>query len=375
MIEVPAIRTMHGHLRLPAFLPDATRGSVRCVDVDDLAGAGIEALMANSFHLASRPGVRRIQKMGGLHRFMGWNGPIVTDSGGFQVLSLIRSNPAAGEIRANEVIFRDTNSSAKVTLTPERSIRAQLQLGSDVVIALDDCTGIDTSAEEQARSVERTVRWFRRSHEEFERQRQQRSSHDGWPLLVGVAQGGTDPALRESCVRSLLELGADAIGFGGWPIDAEGRLLTEMFGLVMSLVPPSMPVFALGVGKPEHLVALARLNRRYIFDCSLPTRDARRYRLYALDPHWEEKILSPEARFYRYVYLLDPPHANSMESIDPTCDCACCQHYGRAFLHHLAKVKDSLAERLATIHNLRFYTRLIEYLSPVTSLALHDISR
>ena len=360
---------MHGTLRLPAFLPDATRGSVRCVDVGDLAGAGIQALMVNSFHLASRPGVRRIQRLGRLHRFMGWQGPIVTDSGGFQVLSLIRNNPAAGEIRPNEVIFRDPNTAEKIILTPERSVRAQLQLGSDVVIALDDCTGLQASPEEERRSVERTVRWFGRSHDEFERQRRQRGAGADWPLLVGVAQGGTDPTLRESCVRDLLALGADAIGFGGWPIDEEGRLLTEMFSLVTRLVPPSMPIFALGIGKPEHLAALARLGRRFIFDCSLPTRDARRYRLYALDPDWEVKIESPAARFCRYVYLLDPPHADSAEPVDLTCDCACCQHYSRAFLHNLVKVKDSLAERLATIHNLRFYTRLIAHLTSVAEAA------
>lgn len=374
MIDVSAIRTLHGTLRLPAFLPDATRGSVRCVDAGDLAAAGIQAVMANSFHLAGHPGVRRIQRLGGLHRFMGWDGPIVTDSGGFQVLSLIRNNPAAGEIRANEVIFRDQNTGTKVTLTPERSIRAQLQLGSDIMIALDDCTGIETSAEEQKRSVERTVRWFQRSRAELERQRRQRTSRDHWPLLAGVAQGGTDPALRESCIRSLLDLGADAIGFGGWPIDAEGKLLTDMFALLMSLVPPSMPIFALGVGKPEHLAALAQLGRRFVFDCSLPTRDARRFRLYALEPHWEETILTSEMRFYRYVYLLDSQHAGSMEPIDCRCDCVCCQHYGRAFLHHLAKVKDTLAERLATIHNLRFYTRLIEHLASLTAPALHDVA-
>ncbi|MGI8551999.1 MAG: tRNA-guanine transglycosylase, partial [Dehalococcoidia bacterium] len=169
-------------------------------------------------------------------------------------------------------------------------------------------------------------------------------------------------ALRRQCVQALLALGAGAIGFGGWPIDAHGDLLAEMFERVTALVPPTMPIFALGVGKPEHLLTLSQHSRRYVFDCSLPTRDARRHRLYAFVKGWQERLREPGARLYEYVYLLAEEHRRTKDPIDPSCDCLCCRNYSRAFLQQLDRVKDSLGERLQTIHNLRFYTRLIEAL-------------
>jgi queuine tRNA-ribosyltransferase len=362
VMELTLLPTRRGSLALPAFLPDATRGFVRCVDSADLRAAGVNGLMVSSFHVGAHPGSRSIQRLGGLHRFAGWDGPIVTDSGGFQVLSLIRNNPGAGEIRPNDVVFRDPGSGEKRRLTPESVIRTQLQLGSDVVIALDDCTGVDASDTEQRLSVQRTIRWFRRSREEFERQRQGRRDEVGWPLLVGVAQGGSDPSLRRECAEALLDEGADGIGFGGWPVDASGRLQEEMFLLLNQLVPASLPIFALGVGKPEHLVRLTKHSRRFIFDCTLPTRDARHQRLYVFNATWAAESLPAGDDFYRYVYILDSEYARDERPVEPGCDCACCRQYERAFIHHLFKTKDALGERLATIHNLRFFSRLIERL-------------
>jgi queuine tRNA-ribosyltransferase len=279
VVDPWSLETPRGPIRTPAFLPDATRGTVRAVDADDLRSVGVAALMTSAFHLSRRPGTRRVQHLGGIHRFNGWDGPIVTDSGGFQVYSLIRQSPGNGAIRENGVIFRDRDTGKREWFTPERSIRAQLQLGSDVLIALDDCTGHTETRADLEASVARTIKWFRQARLELDRQVEQRRLTGPLPPLVGVVQGGSDKELRTACAEALVDLGADAFGFGGWPIDAEGRLQFDQFETIDATLPPMAPLFALGVGKPEHLVRVASLGRPVIFDCSLPTRDARKHRL------------------------------------------------------------------------------------------------
>ena len=360
----PLLETAHGALPLPAFLPDATRAGVRCVEAEGVAQAGVRALMVNAYHVQTRPGVRVVQRLGGLHRFMGWDGPIATDSGGFQVLSLVRSDAKRGVVRPKGVLLRDPETGKRTWLTPENTVRSQLDLGTDVVIALDDCTSPEMPVEEQRLSVERTERWFRAARSTFEQAVDVRVALDKRPLLVGVVQGGRDLELRRRCAESILETGADAVGFGGWPVDAEGKLLVEAFDVLLELVPRAVPIFALGVGKPEHLVALCARRPGFVFDCTLPTRDARSHRLYAFEPGWPAAALPCDDSFYGHVYILDDKHARAEEPVEAGCDCACCTRYGRAYLHHMFKVKDPQAERLASIHNLRFYTRLVERLAP-----------
>ena len=360
---VDGIQTAHGELPTPAFLPDATRGAVRATDAESVRAVGVRALMVNAFHVMIRPGADRVRRLGGLHRFMGWEGPVVTDSGGFQAMSLIRENPSAGSVRSDGLTYRVPGSERKLRLTPEKCIRVQLQLGSDVLIALDDCTRPEDSPELQRGSVERTVRWGQRCREEFERQCEQRRLGGRAPLLVGVVQGGGDEALRTECAQALMELGFDGFGFGGWPVDADGKLAIEIFALLARLLPPDAPRFALGIGKPEHVVAVAELGGRNVFDCTIPTRDARHHRLYTFerDPRKERPTADPG--FYRCLYILDERFASENEPLEPDCDCPCCRRYSRAYLHHLFKIKDAQAERLATLHNLRFYTRLMEALT------------
>jgi queuine tRNA-ribosyltransferase len=352
--------TPHGPIETPAFLPDATRGTVRAVDAEDLRRVGVGALMTSAFHLMRRPGTRRVKRLGGLHGFSGWDGPVVTDSGGFQIFSLIRQDPRQGTIRPQGAIFRDPRTGKRETLTPERSIRAQLDLDADVLVALDDCTGLDEGPADLEASVERTIRWFAEAKRELESQLAQRRRRPGpRPPLVGVVQGGHDETLRRRCAQALAELGADAYGFGGWPIDAEGRLRRDEFEVVHDALPEGATLFALGVGKPEHLVSVASLDRPLVFDCSLPTRDARHHRLYVREPGVP---LDDERPFYRMLYVLDPEHADDARPISEVCDAPCCARYSLAYVHHLFKVKDTLGERLATLHNLRFYTQLVEEL-------------
>jgi queuine tRNA-ribosyltransferase len=354
-----SIETPRGPIRMPTFLPDATRGTVRAVDADDLRRVGVSALMTSAFHLSRRPGTRRVQRLGGIHRFNGWDGPIVSDSGGFQVFSLIRQSPDNGAIRENGVIFRDRDSGKREWFTPERSIRAQLQLGSDVLIALDDCTGLTETKADLEASVQRTIKWFRQARAELERQVEQRRLEEPIPPLVGVVQGGRDEELRRTCAEALVELGADAFGFGGWPVDEDGRLQFDQFVTLDAALPAGAPLFALGVGKPEHLVRVASLGRPVVFDCSLPTRDARRHRLYVRLPGREPDA---EGSFYTTLYILDAKHAGDQRPLSEACDAPCCMRYSRAYLHHLFKVGDSLGDRLATLHNLRLYTQLVEEL-------------
>jgi len=356
--------TGHGRLRLPAFLPDATRAGVRAVDARDLRLIDVAGVVVNSFHLLRTPGARLIKEAGGVHRFMDWDRPVVSDSGGFQVYSLIRQNPAAGVIRPNEVIFREPSTGERVTLTPEKVIQVQFQLGSDVMMCLDDCTGVDAPLAEREQSVARTVRWARRCKAEFDKLAGSRSGsrrETQRPLLFAVVQGGGSTELRRRCAEELATIGFDGFGYGGWPIDAEGNLLADVLGFVADSLPPAVPLHALGVGRPDHVVRAAALGYT-IFDCSLPTRDARHHRLYAFLPGMDRGPFRPGEPFYETVYLLDQRHANDFGPVDPTCDAPCCTRYSRAYLRHLFKVEDVTAERLATIHNLRFYVRLLDAL-------------
>jgi queuine tRNA-ribosyltransferase len=344
-------------------MPDATRGAVRATDLDGVRAVGVRALMVNAFHLAIRPGADRVRRLGGLHRFMGWDGPLVSDSGGFQALSLIRSDPRAGSLRPDGIVYRLPDSERKIRLTPEKCIQAQFQLGSDVMIALDDCTDPKDAYDEQRQSVDRTVLWTRRCAEEFQRQLEQRRLDGPRPLLIGVVQGGSSEALRTECAQALLELGLDGYGFGGWPIGEDGALEIDVFKLLDRLLPRDVPRFALGVGKPEHVAAVSALGGRDVFDCTLPTRDARHHRLYVFTGSPDAARGATRADFYRHLYILDREHAQDAEPLEADCDCPCCSRYSRAYLHHLFKVKDAQAERLATLHNLRFYTRLLEALA------------
>jgi len=355
------LATRRGSLAVPTFLPDATRAGVRGLTSEDLERVGVEGVMVNAFHLLRRPGARAVQAGGGIHRFMGWDGPVLSDSGGFQVWSLIRQDPARGVIRDHEVIFREPTTGQKWILTPERVMQMQFQLGSDVVVCLDDCTDADAPHEEQARSVQRTVAWARRSREEFDRQVGGLREGQAPPKIFAVVQGGGIEALRHECAGELARIGFDGYGFGGWPFAKDGLLLTDALGWVVDALPPSATKHALGIGRPDHLVSAFALGYS-LFDCALPTRDARHGRLYAFRPGYPERVPRPDAAFFRAIHILDARYRIDHAPIEAGCDCPACLRYSRAYLHHLFKVGDTSAERLATLHNLRFYVRLIERL-------------
>ncbi len=245
----------HGDLRLPNFLPDATLGVVRNVDSSDLEQCGIEALVMNTFHLMQRPGSSTINALGGLHKMCGWQHPITTDSGGFQAYSLIRQNAKYGYMNDKGITFQPENSDRKFHLTPEKSIQLQVSYGADIVVCLDDCTHVDDPFETQQESVQRTIAWAKRCKEEFLRlMKQKRLAAEQQPLLFGVIQGGGFLELRKQCADALREIGFDGYGFGGWPLDNKGNLLTEIVQYTRELV-REWPMHALGVGHPANVVA------------------------------------------------------------------------------------------------------------------------
>lgn len=357
MSDSTKLHLPHGELLLPAFLPDATRGVVRSVDSADLEGCGIQAVVMNTYHLMQRPGSSTIQALGGLHAMTGWRRPIVTDSGGFQVYSLIRQNPRYGRLTSKGAIFRPDGSFRKFTLTPEKSIQLQLGYGADVLICLDDCTHVDDLLETQRGSIERTIDWARRSKSEFETLITQKGiSGEDRPLLFAVIQGGGSRELRRRCAEELLEIGFDGYGYGGWPLDSAGNLLTDIIAYTRELVPPEYLLHALGIGNPANVVESVRLGYG-LFDSAAPTREARHGRLYA--------FTSPaglKGQWFSYIYIADNRHIKSGAPLSPFCDCLCCTTYPLGYLRHLFKINDSLFLRLATIHNLRFMAQLMERL-------------
>ena len=353
------LATLHGELALPAFLPDATRGVVRTVDAADVAACGIAALMVNVIHLASHPGISVVSKVGGIHRFMGWNRPIASDSGGFQVFSLVTGSRKLGSISKDGFIYRLDKSQDKKILTPEKCIRKQLELGADILFSLDHCTHPDADAQTQRESVEHTVDWARRCRIEFDRRLEDKPGDRQRPLLFAIVQGGADAALRRECADRLIEIGFDGYGYGGWPIDDDGKLV-DMVAHAASLLPPDLPKHALGIGKPGNLVRAYDLGYD-LFDCVMPTRDARHKRLFVFEPGWERAQLDTDD-FYRCLYIQDATYVRDAGPLDAACDCPCCRNFPRAYLHHLFQIDEPLALRLATLHNLRFYARLIERL-------------
>ena len=357
----PQLTTPSGTVPLPAFFPDATYGAVRATGFEDCEGAGLMGCVMNTYHLYNRPGARLVKTLGGLHAFTGWRGVILTDSGGFQLYSLIHENAEYGEIRDNEIIFRPDKSRDKMTFTPEKCIQAQFQYGSDIMMCLDVCTAPDDPDEAQRRSVELTVKWAARCRSEYDKL--VKNIKGPRPLLFGIVQGGADRALRLECGERLKAIGFDGFGFGGWPLDPDGQLREDILQDAADAMDPEKPRYAMGIGRPEEIVKCVAMGYT-LFDCVIPTREARHQRLYRFREGMDTPagVRTPDGKFYSFVYILDDAHVRDPGPVDPSCDCVLCRRYSRAYLHHLFKIGDGQAMRLATAHNLRFYGRLMELL-------------
>lgn len=346
----------HGTLKLPAFFPDATHGVVRTLDFDDVEATGTPGVVMNTFHLLTRPGLGVVRQAGGLHNFVGWDRPILTDSGGFQAYSMISQNPKYGQLRPGGILFRP-DGGGRIEFTPERCIQMQMSCRADILMALDACTHPDAPQSEQERAVELTVKWAKGCRAAFDRLMKERREQREAPLLFAIIQGGADRSLRRQCADALKAIGFDGYGYGGWPLDGERRIMMDMLTYTAQLMPDATPKYAMGLGKPEEIVALHRAGYD-LFDCVIPSREARHGRLYA----FTGEPLGADGRFYRHVYILDEEYTTDGRPVEEGCDCHTCRRYSRAYVRHLLKAGDSAGLRLCSIHNLRFFARLMEKL-------------
>lgn len=341
MIDLEDLKTKY------LFMPDATRGAVRYLTTKQLKETGTEAIVTNTLHLLIHPGPDTIQKLGSIKEMMGWNGLVFTDSGGFQVFSLIHSKKWKGSIDDNGAKFKSPREGNIYELTPESSIDIQMKIGSDVLVALDDCRKSDLTRGEAEESVARTVRWARRCKDHFE------SAYGGiretGKLLTCVVQGAKFPDLRAKCAKELVSIGFDGYNFGGFVVDEDSNLVLDEMNAVIENVPVESIRYAMGVGKPEDIVVAAKIGYN-LFDTVLVTRNARHGTLYT-----SEGVLK----------IANGEMALDKRPVDPNCNCECCANYSRAYLHHMMKNKEAIAYTLATIHNLTHYQNLIKGLAQV----------
>ncbi len=345
-------------IALPIFCPDATRGVLRSVDSQDIGNAGIEGLIVNTYHLLNTPGIDALQNAKGAAKFMNWPGLTISDSGGFQVFSLLHRKSGLGKITDDGVTFNLDGT--KHNLTPESCMQIQFEIGADIMVCLDDCPPQDLNEADMIRSVDRTLAWAQRCKAEYEKQVKTRKLTESTrPLLFAVVQGGNSVAQRTRCAKELMNIGFDGYGFGGWPMDEEGKLNTKILKLVAELTKSSPYRYALGIGDPQSCVVCAGMGYN-IFDCVLPTRDARHGRLYVWKTESSKADLDKD--FYEYLRIDRSEFAQDNTPISQHCDCYTCQNYSRAYVRHLFKINDTMAYRLATIHNIRFYAQLFEQL-------------
>lgn len=344
-------------------MPDATRGFIKSITNEELERIGIDSMVVNTFHLFLQPKMDRIKKAGGVHGFMDWKRPLLSDSGGFQVFSLVHRNKDMGKILADRVIFRSPLDGSKHELTPELAINIQFDLGVDMMVCLDDCPPNNVSEEELKISVERTIFWAEKCKKEYIKQLKKRKiKTTKKPLLFAVIQGGANLKLREYCAKELVKIGFDGYGFGAMPVDENGKFLDDVLFFTAGLIPENALRFALGVGTPEDIVKCASFGWD-MFDCVIPTREGRHGRLFfwKSDPkikNLKEKISIN--KFYETVNIGNAKFARDFSPINKKSRLADLRRYSKSYLNHLFKMKDPLGQRLASLNNLEFYIDLMK---------------
>jgi len=358
----PKILTPHGEINTPFFMPIATKAAVKNLTPAELANLGAQVLLGNTYHLWLRPGIEIIKKAGGLHQFMGWPGPILTDSGGFQIFSLARSGV---RLTSDGVEFKDPSDGQKYFLTPEKSIQIQLDLGADIVMCLDECPGFPCDYKDAKKAVARTAVWAKRCKEYFERQMSRAESQNHKtikPLLFGIIQGSVYKDLRQESVRQLLEIGFNGYAIGGVAVGEPRQYFWRILKWVLPLLPENKPRYLMGLGRPEEIARAVGLGID-MFDCVIPTREARHGRIYKFK---YRKNRHPElgsgSRFYEMLQITNERYKKNLAPIDENCQCLACQNFSRAYLRHLFATGEPLAQRLATLHNLKFYLDLMRLL-------------
>ena len=328
-----ALTLPHGTLQTPAFMPVGTYGTVKAMTPPELREGGAEMILGNTFHLWLRPGIKVIEAHGGLHQFMGWDGPILTDSGGFQVFSLAEMR----KITEEGVRFASPINGSKVFLSPEVSMQIQTSLNSDVVMIFDECTAYPATPEVAAKSMELSLRWALRSRTEFDRLNNPNA-------LFAIVQGSTYENLREKSARELIRLGFNGYAIGGLAVGEPEAERNHTLDFTLPMLPNDKPRYLMGVGRPEDIVEAVKRGID-MFDCVMPTRNARNGHLFT--------------RFGQ-VKIRNAVHEFDTQPIDPACSCYTCKNFSRSYLRHLDKCNEILGARLNTIHNLHYYQELMQ---------------
>ena len=323
--------TAHGAIETPAFMPVGTAATVKAMRPEEVAATGAQIILANTYHLMLRPGAERIGRLGGLHRFMDWPGPILTDSGGFQVMSLAKLR----EISETGVVFRSHLDGARYELTPERSIEIQHLLDADITMVLDECTPFPATAEEARKSMELSLLWAERSKRAF-------AARPGYALF-GIVQGSVYGELRRRSAARLCEIGFDGYAVGGLAVGEGQETMFRVLDETVPVLPAEHPRYLMGVGKPGDLLG-AVMRGIDMFDCVLPTRSGRTAQAFTRGGT---------------VNLRNARHQDDPRPLDAECQCPACTRFSRAYLHHLARSGEILGAMLLTQHNLRFYGDLM----------------
>lgn len=325
-----------GVINTPAFMPVGTYGTVKAMTPEELKDNGAEIILGNTFHLMLRPGTDIISQFDGLHKFMHWDGPILTDSGGFQVFSL-------GDLRKiteEGVTFSSPINGDKVFLDPEKSMQVQHALDADIRMIFDECTPYPATEEQARSSMELSMRWARRSRDEHDK------LVNSDAALFGIIQGGMYEHLRDESLQALMDIGFEGYAIGGLSVGEPKEEMMRMLNHIVSPMPKDKPRYLMGVGTPEDLVE-AVVRGVDMFDCVMPTRNARNGHLFV-----HEGVIK----------IRNSSHRTDEGPLDPHCDCYTCQNYSRAYLHHLDKTNEILGARLNTIHNLHYYLNLMKEL-------------
>ena len=330
------IAMQRGEIRTPAFMPVGTAATVKAMRPEEVRAAGADIILGNTYHLMLRPGAERVARLGGLHEFMGWERPILTDSGGYQVMSLSELTKVTEE----GVSFASHLDGSRHMLSPERSIEVQRLLGSDIVMQFDQLVPTTSSPEQQREAMDRSIRWAKRSREEFDRG----GGHAERAALFGIQQGALDEGLRKQSADALIDIGFDGYAVGGLAVGEGQEAMLGCLDFAVDMLPADQPRYLMGVGKPDDILE-AVVRGIDMFDCVLPTRSGRTGQAFTADGPLNLR----NARF-----------AEDQEPIEPGCPCPACTTFSRAYVHHLVKSGEILGAMLMTQHNLWFYQRLMQ---------------
>ncbi len=347
------LKTSHGKLSTPFFMPVATQGVLKQVSTEEIRKLGAQIILSNTYHLMLRPGSAQIRKYGGLHSFMDWDSAILTDSGGFQIFSLAGTRSRSGrplvKLDKDGARFKSYIDGSEHYLTPERSIKIQAELGVDIAVCLDECAALPATRQKIEQAMELTTRWARKSKAYHRRLKAKK------PLLFAVVQGGLDKELRLKSAGELMDIGFDGYNIGGLSVGESAR---EMYGVLDYLtpaLPEDKPRYLMGVGYPENIIEAVRRGVD-MFDCVIPTREGRHGRLFQMaNGEWRMANFK-----YKTVHITSAKYSKNLKAINPHSKIKELRRYSLAYLHYLFKIKEPLGQRLATLNNLEFYLDLME---------------